>query len=33
MQHWIFLSIAIVSEVIATSCLKAARDLLACGRR
>jgi small multidrug resistance pump len=23
MQHWIFLSIAIVSEVIATSCLKA----------
>lgn len=24
MQHWIFLSIAIVSEVIATSCLKAA---------
>lgn len=24
MQHWIFLSIAIVNEVIATSCLKAA---------
>ncbi|MBL0012123.1 MAG: EamA family transporter [Nitrosomonas sp.] len=24
MQHWIFLSIAIISEVIATSCLKAA---------
>ena len=24
MQHWILLSIAIVSEVIATSCLKAA---------
>lgn len=24
MSHWIFLSIAIVSEVIATSCLKAA---------
>ncbi|MBY0499822.1 small multidrug resistance pump [Nitrosomonas ureae] len=23
MQHWIFLSIAIISEVIATSCLKA----------
>jgi len=23
MQHWIFLSVAIISEVIATSCLKA----------
>lgn len=33
MQHWIFLAVAIISEVIATSFLKSAEDLPVFGRQ